>query len=245
MPSELPWDKLKAETLRSLCRDLDLPPRLGRRDEMIKALIAVGEEGLDSVLERIDEIVPDENSASSARRAKRPRKSEPEGTLLSDRKKGMELRSGLRADGSLLKKRQKTFDGVVIETAKTDAKAPAPSAKRRRVTKSWRKRKSAAKIVTEQGEIDEDGAHDEEDVRDEEDVDIADGDGDEDAAESNARAGASASNVSYVPVSFAALADEDADRESEGADPEASQPPSVTNAYIVNGVVVNEIVNMA
>ncbi|TFK51570.1 hypothetical protein OE88DRAFT_1659673 [Heliocybe sulcata] len=190
MPSEFPWDTLKAETLRSLCRDLNLPPRLGRRAEMIKALSAIADEGLEVVLERIDEIVPNETGASSSRRAKRPREAEPQGTLLSDRKKGINLRSGLRADGSLLKKRQKAFDGVVIESAKAETEPRARSVKRRRVAKTRGKKRSTTKATNKQTK------------NEEEDGRRSDEDGDEDAAGSDTAAGPSTSNVSHVPVSF-------------------------------------------
>lgn len=41
--ARFPWDSLKAESLRIVCRDLGGPP--GRRDEMITFLRAVEEQG--------------------------------------------------------------------------------------------------------------------------------------------------------------------------------------------------------
>ncbi|EPQ53306.1 hypothetical protein GLOTRDRAFT_122482 [Gloeophyllum trabeum ATCC 11539] len=231
MTSQFPWDKLRAETLRTLCKELGFPAKLSRRDEMIKALAAVQEHGLEETLERFDELVPEGEAPAAAgttttafQRPKRPRKSDAEVTMSRNvRKKGMELRSGLRADGGQLKKRRNTFDGVVIESKKPDATAP-PVTTRRRAAPPRKRRRTATKAKESRA------------IEDEEDeVDAQPADENEEGAE-----GAGQASDAQVPVSFAALADNDADGESEGgADRDRVLP--IANSYVVNEVVITEV----
>ncbi|TFK38486.1 hypothetical protein BDQ12DRAFT_683738 [Crucibulum laeve] len=58
MPSKIPWESLKAETLRAICRDLANKALNLKRDQMIHFLENVAEQGLEVSLGNLEETQP-------------------------------------------------------------------------------------------------------------------------------------------------------------------------------------------
>ncbi|KAF7789142.1 hypothetical protein EIP86_000079 [Pleurotus ostreatoroseus] len=116
----MPWDQLKSETLRLICKDLGLPAT--RRDEMCELLVEVNSSGLQSALATVEErkrkVQEAGSDESSNSRGKRPR------TTSTTREVGNKrsLRSALpdrpttrRASGT---NKRKLMDGVVLSTTR-------------------------------------------------------------------------------------------------------------------------------
>ncbi|KAG6811062.1 hypothetical protein H0H92_009151 [Tricholoma furcatifolium] len=73
--SEFPWDRLKAETLRSICADLGLA-RFVSKDIAMEVLKKVETDGLDDTIEQVDEIIEtkkQEKASTAPPTSRRPR----------------------------------------------------------------------------------------------------------------------------------------------------------------------------
>ncbi|KIM87817.1 hypothetical protein PILCRDRAFT_262210 [Piloderma croceum F 1598] len=124
MPSKLPWDNVKAESLRSICSDLGR--RLSTRAEMIAFLGKVEDEGYAALA--VDppkrkarrppkEVSNANDEPESGHRAKRVRKSIGEPTIKSQRKERAERRSPKKFDGVILPSQRKSARHEVAQEA--------------------------------------------------------------------------------------------------------------------------------
>ncbi|KAI0694050.1 hypothetical protein BC835DRAFT_1415557 [Cytidiella melzeri] len=52
--SQFPWDQVKVETLRTVCRDLGVAGYVRRRDDMSAVINAIESEGLEDVLKKLE-----------------------------------------------------------------------------------------------------------------------------------------------------------------------------------------------
>ncbi|CCM00199.1 uncharacterized protein FIBRA_02227 [Fibroporia radiculosa] len=66
--SQIPWEKLKGDTMKAIFRDLGLPHAMGNKDEMVERLQAVERDGLNAVAERFGDA-----QAGSSHPRSRPR----------------------------------------------------------------------------------------------------------------------------------------------------------------------------
>ncbi|KAI0290247.1 hypothetical protein BC826DRAFT_1028005 [Russula brevipes] len=125
-PSKIPWDKLKADTLRAICRDFGANPGKRKREGMLEFLRAVETTGLDEALklniEDKEESSPRRPAAKRARQADEQPAGAAPGTEPAAEGAGRPKRKAapVPATETPVKSRGKK--------AKTDAVAPAAAA---------------------------------------------------------------------------------------------------------------------
>ncbi|OBZ72905.1 hypothetical protein A0H81_07085 [Grifola frondosa] len=116
MPSQMPWEQLKAETVRAIYKDLGLSKYTGRRDDMIQHLQEMETDGLDAVVERLEGIDANEEPASAQEpRVKRKRPTAqvaPSGS--SRRRKSLAVSENAPAARPISSGGK--FDGVLVPT---------------------------------------------------------------------------------------------------------------------------------
>jgi len=123
--SKIPWDKLKADTLRAICRDFGANPGKRKREGMLEFLRAVETTGLDEALKlNIEDKEESSPRRPSGKRA-RPAEEQPAGGAA----------SGDPASEGAGRPKRKAAPAPATEApvksrgkkAKTDAAAPAPA----------------------------------------------------------------------------------------------------------------------
>ncbi|GBE85621.1 hypothetical protein BKA93DRAFT_755003 [Sparassis latifolia] len=126
MSSQMPWDVLRAETVRSICRDIGLHAT-GRREEMITYLKEVERDGLDTVKNKLAEMPAKRKSVGQESRAKRARKAQPAGAAVEEVSAGKRQTRSRRAPSKRAASHSKgIFEGVVLP-ATSKGRAPSKS----------------------------------------------------------------------------------------------------------------------
>ncbi|KAN0118828.1 hypothetical protein V8E52_004600 [Russula decolorans] len=153
--SKIPWDKLKADTLRAICRDLGANPGKRKREGMLEFLRAVETTGLDEALKLNIEDKDESSPRRPSTKRARPAEEHPAGAHPAE--------SAL--EGGASRPKRKAAPAPATETPvrsrgkklKTDTAAPAAAAPTSKAKKATEKKVGSGddEAAKEQQEADE------------------------------------------------------------------------------------------